>query len=82
MAWIRTIDEGEAEGQLAELYRAMLDPESGRVDNILRLHSLRPDGLDAHFRLYRSVMAGSRGLPKVDRELIAVVVSQLNECEY
>lgn len=82
MAWIEVIDEGDAEGRLAELYRGLVDPEHGGVDNILKIHSLHPDGLGAHVALYRSAMRGTPGLPKVDRELIALVVSAANGCHY
>jgi len=82
MAWIHTIPEGEAEGELAELYARWADPEHGGVDSILKLHSLDVEGLRAHLAVYRSAMRSSAGLPKVDRELVAVVVSQLNGCHY
>jgi alkylhydroperoxidase family enzyme len=82
MAWIRTIGEDEAGGRLAELYAAMVDPTSGRVDNVLKIHSLHPEGLAAHWELYRAVMRGTAGLPKVEREMIALVVSKLNGCHY
>ncbi len=62
--------------------RAMLDPESGRVDNVLKLHALHPSGLRAHFELYRAVMRSTPSLPKLERELIALVVSRLNGCHY
>jgi alkylhydroperoxidase family enzyme len=82
MAWIRQIDESEAEGELKELYGRYRDPESGRMDHIGTIHSLHPAGLRTHFELYGAVMRGTRTLPRVDRELIAVVVSQLNRCHY
>ena len=82
MAWIETIDEGDAQGRLAELYAQMVEPGETHVDNILKIHSLHPDGLAAHFALYRAVMAGTPGLRKVDREMIALVVSRLNSCHY
>ncbi len=82
MAWIRTIDETDADGQLAEHYGRMVDPSTGRVDNVLKIHSLHTAGLAAHFALYRAVMKGTKVLPRVDREMIAVVVSRLNGCHY
>jgi alkylhydroperoxidase family enzyme len=82
MAWIETIDEAAAEGDLAALYQGLLDPESRVVDNIMKVHSLHPRGLAAHESLYRAVMAGTAGLRKVDRELIAYQVSKLNGCHY
>lgn len=82
VAFIRTIGEDEADRELAERYRVLADPEHGRVDAILRIHSLNPEGLDAHVGLYRSAMRSSSGLRKVDRELIALEVSRLNACHY
>jgi alkylhydroperoxidase family enzyme len=35
-----------------------------------------------HWELYREVMTGTRTLPKVDRELVALLVSLLNDCHY
>ncbi len=82
MAWIETITGAESHGRLAELYELVADPETGQLDSIMQVHSLHPAGLAAHYQLYRAVMAGSKGLRKVDRELIALVVSQHNGCRY
>ena len=82
MAWIEGIDEGAASGELAQLYAQVVDPGSDRVDNIMKVHSLHAAGLAAHFELYRAVMAGTTSLRRVDRELVALVVSQLNGCHY
>ena len=82
MSWIETVGEDAARGRLADHYAEMVDPESGRVDNVLKAHSLDPDGLAAHWTVYRASMRGTKGLRKVDRELIAVVVSTRNDCRY
>jgi alkylhydroperoxidase family enzyme len=82
MAWIEVIDETNAGGELAELYGDMIDSQFGRVDHILTIHSLHPGGLRAHHELYRAVMSGTRTLRKVEREMIAVVVSAANDCHY
>ena len=82
MAFIETIDEVEATGELEALYRRGRDPRSGEVDNILKIHSLHPAGLAAHLELYTTAMRGTVSLRKVDRELIAFVVSQINDCHY
>jgi alkylhydroperoxidase family enzyme len=82
MSWIHTIPEDEARGELAALYERMLDRASGKLDHVLAVHSLNPRGLAAHFAVYSAAMASTRGLRKVERELIAVVVSQLNGCHY
>ena len=81
MAWIRVIQEEEADGELKQLYRQMTGP-SGGVDNILKIHSLNPPSLRAHFELYKSLMRGPSGLSRIQREMIAVVVSVANHCNY
>jgi alkylhydroperoxidase family enzyme len=81
MALIDTIDESEARGELAEVYGRMAGA-NGRVANILKLESLAPGALDAHYRLYRELMFGAGPLSRPERELIAVVVSHANACEY
>ena len=82
MAWIRTAPESSADPELTELYDRVRDPRTGQLDHILQIHSLDPKGLRAHRALYLSAMQGTEGLPRVDREMIAVVVSAINACHY
>jgi len=81
-AWIEMIPEEKAEGELREWYDRTRDPEFGRVDNILRIHSLNPTSLRDHYELYRHVMYGRSGLTRVEREMVAIVVSAANRCHY
>ena len=81
MAWINVVDEKSAEGELKELYGKLVEPWGG-VDNIMKIHSLNPPSLRGHFELYRTLMRGKSPLTRVQREMIAVVVSSLNRCEY
>ena len=82
VAWIRTVSEHDAEGDLGRLYSEVADPITGKVDHVLRVHSLHPEGLDAHFKVYKAAMAGTRSLRRVEREMIALVVSSINGCHY
>ena len=82
MAWIETVKENEWTGDLADLYPDVADRDTNRVDNIMQIHSLNPRGMAAHDALYRSAMRGTATLRKVDRELIAMVVSDANDCHY
>ncbi len=41
LAWIDVVGEADASGLLAELYRSEQDRHTGRVDNILKVHSLQ-----------------------------------------
>ena len=82
MSWIEVIDDSGWDGDLGALRNRVVDPKTGRVDHIMGVHSLNPRSLDAHDTLYRSAMRGTATLRKVDRELIALVVSSINECHY
>ena len=89
MAWIHVIDEDEAAGdsrhaRLARLYRGCVDPEHGVVDHILKIHSLRPETLEGHLRLYRSALhpRSPEGLSRREREVLGVAVSACNACHY
>jgi len=83
-SWIEEIAEDEwlERSDLAALHPDVVDPETQRVDNIMAVHSLNPTGLAAHNALYRSAMSGTATLRKVERELVAYVISQENECHY
>jgi len=81
MAYIPYVPPEEAEGLLAELYEEYASPE-GPVDNILRIHSLNPRSMRDHFRLYAHLMRGPSPLTRVQREMLAVVVSAENDCFY
>lgn len=82
MPWIETVHEDDWDGDLASLKEKMIDPSSGRVDWIMRIHSLDAGSLDAHKVVYRQAMKGTATLRKVDREMIALVVSGVNRCHY
>ncbi len=83
MAWIETVGEDEAQGHLADLYEAHGGADTGRVAHILRVQSLHPKALEAHYALYREVvLKPTRTLRRADREMIGVVVSRVNECHY
>jgi uncharacterized peroxidase-related enzyme len=55
----------------------------GTVDNVMRVHSLRPSTLRGHVRLYRAVLHDdANALPAWLQETIASYVSLLNDCAY
>ena len=60
-------------------------PPEDRVpdqDNILRIHGVHPRVMRFHYDLYRELMHGLGPLARVQREMIAVVVSAANGCHY
>lgn len=81
MAWIGTIDPEEATGLLREEYdRAMT--RAGRVAGVVQLSSLDPAMLHTWIENFLSVMHGPSPLSRAEREMVAVVVSQINGCHY
>jgi uncharacterized peroxidase-related enzyme len=82
MAWIRTIAPEEATGLLKRLYDQAL-ARAGKVFNVLRIQSLRPEVLKAGVALYTELMISPRSpLSRAQREMIAVAVSRANQCHY
>ena len=81
MAWIKMIPEDEAENELKDWYDKLRE-SSGGVDNILRIHSIKTSTLKGYYEFYSSTMKGSKDLSRKRREMIAVVVSNVNQCHY
>ncbi|MHA1113422.1 MAG: peroxidase-related enzyme [Alphaproteobacteria bacterium] len=52
------------------------------VPNVLRAFSARPNKLRTFTAFYNELMLGESGLSKLEREMIAVVVSSINRCYY
>lgn len=82
IAYIETVPEEDASGQLQRAYRRAADPKSGKVDHIMKIHSLNPASLLDHQHLYKTLMHGESPLTFTQREMIGVVVSAINRCEY
>ncbi len=81
MAWIATVPLEKAEGLLGRIYNSAVE-RAGRVFGILRVQSLNPTVLRSSAEMYRSIMFGKSPLSRAQREMIAVVVSQANDCHY
>ena len=81
MAWIKVIREDEATGKLKQLYDKLTEPWGG-VDNILKIHSLNLPSMFTRYESYKTLMRGRSDLSRVQREMIAVVVSAVNHCHY
>ena len=54
----------------------------GLVPNVLRAYAFDIAKLDAFTAIYNDLMLGASGLSKLEREMIAVVVSSVNRCFY
>jgi uncharacterized peroxidase-related enzyme len=82
VAWIRTVEAGEADGVVQTYYDAFTK-QRGWVPNIVKAFGIRPDGLRAFMGLENAVMhSRAPGLTRSQREMIATVVSVANRCEF
>ena len=82
VAWIETVSEDDATAELKRAYQRAGDAESGQVDHIMKIHSLNPASLIDHLHLYKTLMFADSPLTRIQREMIGVVVSAINRCEY
>jgi uncharacterized peroxidase-related enzyme len=78
---IRLIEPDDASGMLADEYAAAVQ-RAGKVYNIVTSMSLRPEVLRRSMEMYRAIMFGPSALTRQERELLATVVSAVNECYY
>ena len=81
MAFIKLFKFEDSTGLLKKEYEKGMR-RAGRIWNILTIQSQTPEILRDSMRLYNSTMWGNSKLPRFDRELLAVVTSITNECEY
>lgn len=61
---------------------ARAEAELGFVPNVFRAYAHRPERFSAWFAHYRQLTAPTETLTRADREMIAVVVSNINNCTY
>ena len=54
----------------------------GMVPNVLKSYAFDIDKLNAFTAMYNDLMLADSGLSKLEREMIAVVVSSINRCWY
>ncbi len=81
MAWIEQVDEQQATGLLEKIY-ADAKKRAGRVFNIIKVQSLNPPTLRASMGLYMQTTQAESPVSRALREMIATVVSKVNECHY
>jgi uncharacterized peroxidase-related enzyme len=79
--WLRVPEEAEVPAGVRELWAPSLE-KLGFVPNVLRNFALRPAHLLAWNAWYEVAMKDDSGLTKAEREMIAVVVSVANDCDY
>src|SRR5882762_1366641 len=63
-------------------YFAKCDEKLGFVPNVLKAYSFSEAKLRPFIDMYNDLMLADSGLTKLEREMIAVVVSSANHCYY
>lgn len=81
-AWIKMLSDDEADDDVLDALAGARTPH-GTVDNVLRVHSLRPNTMRGHMALYRAALHDDANtLPTWLQETISSYVSILNDCPY
>ena len=81
-SWIKMLSDELADDELVQALSEARTPH-GTVDNVLRVHSLRPSTMKGHMALYKSCLHDKNNtLPEWLQETISSYVSILNSCEY
>ena len=81
MAYIRVIDYPESNGALKEIYDDLIST-CGKLADVHKIQSLNAPTILSLMALYKDVMFGHSPLKRYQREMLAVVVSAVNQCEY
>lgn len=81
MSRIKIIEPQEAEGRLRDIYLD-LEKQRGQIAEVHKIQSLRPESIVKHMDLYMEIMFGRSELSRAQREMMAVIVSVTNQCDY
>ncbi len=81
MPWIRQIPLDQASGLLKKEFDKALE-RAGRVWRIVHVMSVNPRALRDSIRFYVTIMMGESPLTRIQRELLATVVSAELGCYY
>ena len=81
MAFIKLIDFEDSDEILKSEYKKGIE-RAGRVYNILKIMSRSPKALRDAMKMYLTIMHGRSDLSRAQREMMATVVSQVNQCHY
>ena len=74
-------DAAELDADLQVVWKKAAE-KLGLVPNVLQSYSLRPQRLRNFMAMYNELMLSPSGLSKLEREMVAVVVSSANRCYY
>ncbi len=81
MPWIAQIDEEGASGRIAKLYETSRQ-RAGHVANIIKVMSRDARTTEQSMAFYVTLMKSPNALDAARREMLAAVVSNVNDCYY
>jgi alkylhydroperoxidase family enzyme len=81
MPHVHVLDYDETTGVARREYDAAMR-RAGRIWNIVSIQSQLPEVMRDSMRIYQSIMFGPSPLTRAQREMMAVVTSQANDCHY
>jgi uncharacterized peroxidase-related enzyme len=68
--------------EATQKYFDICQDKLGMIPNVLQMYAFDITKLNAFTAMYNDLMLGPSGLSKLEREMIAVVVSSINRCWY
>src|ERR1700722_10629203 len=74
-------DPAGLDDDLQAIWKKCVD-RLGFVPNVFSTYSLKPQRLRNFMAMYNEIMLAESGLSKLEREMVAVVVSSANRCYY
>ena len=74
-------DPATLDDDLQAIWRKCVE-KLGFVPNVFSTYSLKPQRLRNFMAMYNEIMLSASGLSKLEREMVAVVVSSANRCYY
>ena len=81
MAYIDIIDYENADESLRVVYDELIE-KRGKLAEVHKAQSLNPESIMLHMNLYMHIMFGDSPLKRYQREMIGVITSVANDCEY
>jgi uncharacterized peroxidase-related enzyme len=81
MAYIDVISHENSTDELRQIYDDLIQSR-GKLADVHMIQSLNPQSIVNHMDLYLTIMFGKSPLKRVQREMMAVVVSKSNDCDY
>ena len=81
MPWIKRIPFEETEGILKKQFDTAIK-RAGRIWHIVHIMSINPSTLRESIKFYTTIMMGESPLTRVQREMLATVVSVELDCFY